>query len=119
MRFLVLILIMSLSAASWAVHEPWTTTVYPQDEEKLWWDDAWWEEGRLDRPESYEVSMEEISYSSGDAEIPAYLFKPKKPGKLNAQQAFMQGKLKIGGNMSYAMKLGPILDGLKGALPKM
>lgn len=40
-------------------------------------------------------------------------------GKLNAQQAFMQGKLKIGGNMSFAMKLGPILDGLKGALPKM
>lgn len=27
-------------------------------------------------------------------------------GKLNGQQAFMQGKLKIAGNMSYAMKLG-------------
>ena len=38
-------------------------------------------------------------------------------GKMNAQQAFMQGKLKIGGNMAYAMKLGPILDGLKGSLP--
>jgi len=27
-------------------------------------------------------------------------------GKLNSQQLFMQGKLKIGGNMSFAMKLG-------------
>ena len=40
-------------------------------------------------------------------------------GKLNAQQAFMQGKLKIGGNMSYAMKLGPILDNLKGSMAKL
>eukprot|EP01090_Pellita_catalonica_P021668 TRINITY_DN8165_c0_g1_i1.p1 TRINITY_DN8165_c0_g1~~TRINITY_DN8165_c0_g1_i1.p1 ORF type:complete len:107 (-),score=28.44 TRINITY_DN8165_c0_g1_i1:37-357(-) len=30
-------------------------------------------------------------------------------GKLNAQQAFMQGKLKIGGNMSFAMKLGAVI----------
>lgn len=30
-------------------------------------------------------------------------------GKLNAQMAFMSGKLKIGGDMSLAMKLGSIL----------
>jgi len=29
-------------------------------------------------------------------------------GKLNGQQAFMQGKLKISGNMSFAMKLGTL-----------
>ena len=40
-------------------------------------------------------------------------------GKLNAQQAFMQGKLKIGGNMAYAMKLGPILDGLRNGTAKL
>ena len=34
-------------------------------------------------------------------------------GHVNAQQAFMQGKLKIGGNMAHAMKLGPVLEGLK------
>jgi len=30
-------------------------------------------------------------------------------GKLNAQQAFMQGKLKIRGDMKYAMKLGQVV----------
>ena len=32
-------------------------------------------------------------------------------GKLNTQQAFMQGKLKIKGDMKFAMKLGPIIAG--------
>ena len=31
-------------------------------------------------------------------------------GKLNAQTAFMSGKLKIKGNMGLAMKLGPIIE---------
>merc|ERR1711991_568638 len=40
-------------------------------------------------------------------------------GKVNAQQAFMQGKLKIGGNMAFAMKLGPILESVKGSVAKL
>ena len=31
-------------------------------------------------------------------------------GKLNGQTAFMQGKLKIGGNMAFAMKLGQLFE---------
>jgi len=31
-------------------------------------------------------------------------------GKLNGQQAFMQGKLKISGNMAFAMKLGMLFE---------
>ncbi|MDJ0834434.1 MAG: dienelactone hydrolase family protein [Gammaproteobacteria bacterium] len=76
--FIITVLIWQLALAS---HEPWTKTEYPQDVEKLWWDDDWWEQGKLDRPDSYEVTMQEIAYESGDAEIPAYLFRPKKPGK--------------------------------------
>ena len=34
-------------------------------------------------------------------------------GSLNAQQAFMQGKIKIKGNMGLAMKLGSVLNAAK------
>merc|ERR1711916_127907 len=34
-------------------------------------------------------------------------------GKLNAQQAFMQGKMKIKGSMALAQKLGPMLASAK------
>jgi len=66
---------------AFASHEPWVTTEYPQDKEKLWWDNDWWEKGKLDSPKSYEVKMEKITYDNGDAEIPAYVFRPVKPGK--------------------------------------
>ena len=64
-----------------AGHEPWVTTQYPQDKDKLWWDDDWWENGRLPEVDNYEVVMEETTYVSGDAEIPAYVFRPKEAGK--------------------------------------
>jgi carboxymethylenebutenolidase len=65
---------------SFASHEPWVTTNYPQDKAKLWWDNDWWDKGKLDRPDSYDVKMEQISYKSGDTDIPAYIFRPVKPG---------------------------------------
>ena len=34
-------------------------------------------------------------------------------GKLNAQQAFMRGKLKLKGNMALAMKLGKVIEAAK------
>ncbi len=78
----VAIIILLVSALHvYASHEPWVKTEYPQDKEKLWWDDDWWENGKLDVPENHEVTAEEISYTSGDADIPAYVFRPKKPGK--------------------------------------
>jgi len=38
-------------------------------------------------------------------------------GKLNGQTAFMQGKLKLGGNMGLAMKLGQLFESKSGAAP--
>ena len=64
-----------------ASHEPWVKTEYPQDEEKLWWDEDWWESGKLIQPSNYDVRVTEISYQSGDTEIPAYLFQPVEPGE--------------------------------------
>ncbi len=79
-----LLVLLLLPASLWASHEPWTTTVYPQDVDKLWWDEDWWQQGQLDRPDNYAVSMEEISYRNGDIDIPAYLFRPEKPGNYPA-----------------------------------
>ncbi|MCW8964293.1 MAG: dienelactone hydrolase family protein [Gammaproteobacteria bacterium] len=64
-----------------AAHEPWVKTTYPQDEEKTWWSDDWWEDGKLESPSNYDVVMEKIEYENGDTTVPAYLFRPKTPGK--------------------------------------
>jgi len=78
--FLFLITIVYYGQAL-AQHEPWVKTQFPQDKEKLWWDNEWWENGKLDKPESYEVKMHQITYKSGDADIPAYIFRPVKAGQ--------------------------------------
>lgn len=78
---LITLFFLLLSVPLYAAHEPWVTTEYPQDKKKEWFDDDWWENGKLDTPKNYDVVMEQIEYSNGDADIPAYLFRPKKPGK--------------------------------------
>ncbi|GMR17976.1 MAG: hypothetical protein BMS9Abin33_0374 [Gammaproteobacteria bacterium] len=65
----------------YAIHQPWTKTEFPQDKEKLWWNDDWWENGKIEQPSNYDVVMTETTYKSGDMDIPAYIFRPKKPGK--------------------------------------
>ena len=80
-KAILVAVLMTFSQHALAFHEPWVTTEYPQDKEKLWWDDAWWEEGKLDSPKTYKVKMETITYKNGDTEIPAYVFRPEKPGK--------------------------------------
>lgn len=67
--------------ALYAAHEPWVTITYPQDEEKTWWDDDWWNNGKLEVPQNHDVVMQKIEYQNGDVDVPAYLFRPKQPGK--------------------------------------
>jgi carboxymethylenebutenolidase len=80
-RLIIILTAVFITQYVYATHEPWVTTEYPQDKEKLWWDSQWWEEGKLDNPTSYKVKMEHVTYQSKDVEIPAYLFRPEKPGK--------------------------------------
>ncbi len=79
--FALLFLLLIPINLSLAHHEPWVKTEFPQDQEKFWWDEDWWENGTIANAENYKVSMEEVSYPSGDTEIPAYIFRPTKPGK--------------------------------------
>lgn len=80
-RLSVVLLCCLAAGSAGASHEPWVTIQYPQDRDKWWWDDAWWDEGRLDRPENHEVEMTRVEYTSGDVDVPAYLFRPRKPGR--------------------------------------
>ena len=78
----VLLCFTLLSNVTRATHEPWVEIEYPQDKNKeLWWDDGWWERGNLDVPSNFEVEMTRIEYKNGETEVPAYLFRPTKPGK--------------------------------------
>lgn len=84
MRFIsALLVLISTQWAMASIHpsKPWVEVNYPQDKDKLWWDDEWWKEGQLPVPQNYKVSMQEMSYMDGDVEVEAFLFKPTKPGK--------------------------------------
>lgn len=80
-QFISIISLLIIFTTASARHEPWVKIDYPQDKEKTWWDDSWWEEGRLQVPSNYDVVMEKIEYQNGDTDVPAYIFRPKKPGK--------------------------------------
>ena len=80
MNRLIAVLLLLFTGPVLAMHEPWVTETFPQDVDKWWWDDAWWQEGQLDRPENHPVTAEQISYPSGDVEVPAWLFRPTTPG---------------------------------------
>ncbi len=45
-----------------------------------WWDDAWWQKGELQGYENFAVVERQISYTSGDIDVPAILYRPEKPG---------------------------------------
>jgi carboxymethylenebutenolidase len=73
-----LLAILPLSAAAQA---PWTSTQYPQDKDKAWWDDAWWERGQMPLPANHEVATRTAAYRSGDVEVPVEIHAPKSTGK--------------------------------------
>jgi dienelactone hydrolase/glyoxylase-like metal-dependent hydrolase (beta-lactamase superfamily II) len=49
-----------------------------------WWDDAWWNESRIEVPDNYEIETTWTSYMSGDVEVPALVARPAEPGKFPA-----------------------------------
>lgn len=59
-----------LGPAAVAAQAPWTSTQYPQDTAKWWWDDGGWERGRLPAAVKHEVSTRQAAFASGDVEVP-------------------------------------------------
>jgi len=73
MRRMLLLVLAAVSCAARAV-EPWSTTRFPQDEEKWWWDEGWWERGTLPAPANHAVRVRAATYRSGEVEVPVEIF---------------------------------------------
>ena len=73
-------LCLAVLAAQAAAQAPWVSTQYPQDASKWWWDDAWWERGRMPGAANYDVASRDASYRSGDVEVPVEIHAPKGAG---------------------------------------
>ena len=56
----------------------------PVGPESWWWDDAWWEEGRIPIPDNHRVETRWIEYSNGDVSVPALVAHPAGGGKYPA-----------------------------------
>ncbi|MET0005231.1 MAG: dienelactone hydrolase family protein [Candidatus Thiodiazotropha sp.] len=58
----------------------------PLNPNKQWWDEEWWEKGRLTISVNNTVTIRHTSYTNGDVEIPALIIRPddnkKYPGIL-------------------------------------
>ncbi len=52
----------------------------PQDN-SWWWDDAWWDESRLEVPDNHPVETSWTSYQSGDVEVTALVARPAGGGE--------------------------------------
>jgi dienelactone hydrolase/glyoxylase-like metal-dependent hydrolase (beta-lactamase superfamily II) len=60
-----------------------------------WWDDAWWDQSRLELPENHDVETSWTSYTSGDLEVPALVARPAAEGKFPAV-LFVHGRRGLG-----------------------
>lgn len=76
MRIALLVILAAASGLAGAIHEPWSTTRFPQDEDKWWWDESWWQRGTLPSPANHAVRVRAASYRSGELEVPVEIFSP-------------------------------------------
>ncbi len=49
-----------------------------------WWNNAWWNDGKIEPPRNYDIKMEWTSYESDGTEVPAMVVRPKQKGKFPA-----------------------------------
>lgn len=71
-----LALCLALAVLPAAAQAPWTTTRFPQDVDKAWWDPGWWQRGHLPVPANHDVATRAAAYRSGDAEVPVEIHAP-------------------------------------------
>ena len=80
MTLLALLLQVTAMAAS-PGYQPMQNPVGPQS---WWWDNAWWEEGRIPVPTNHPVETRWIEYPNGDILVPAMIARPADQKKYPA-----------------------------------
>ncbi|MGV6827215.1 MAG: dienelactone hydrolase family protein [bacterium] len=90
-RLLTIFFFIGFSISLSAHHEPWTVTQFPQDEEKRWWDDSWFDDGQMPVPANLKVREEQGSLSLVDKEVPYTVFRPDDKKQYPAV-LFMHGR---------------------------
>jgi len=80
MTLLALLLQVTAMAAS-PGYQPMQNPVGPQS---WWWDNAWWEEGRIPAPTNHPVETRWIEYPNGDILVPAMIARPADQKKYPA-----------------------------------
>jgi len=66
---------------AFAQFNPWPELGIPNEG---WWDQDWYDKGTLPVPQNFAVAERPLTYKNGDVEVPAILYRPKKPGKYPA-----------------------------------
>jgi carboxymethylenebutenolidase len=59
----------------------WAHPADQAEDNSWWWDEAWWNEGKIEAPRNYAVITRETSYMHGDVEVPVLIYRPKQKGK--------------------------------------
>ncbi|MEW6687524.1 MAG: dienelactone hydrolase family protein [Pseudomonadota bacterium] len=80
-RFAIVLLLALLAGPAGAQLEPWSTTRFPQDRDKWWWDEGWWERGAIPVPANHAVRARAGAYRNGEVEIPVEIFAPAAQGR--------------------------------------
>ena len=89
---LIVALCLALAAArAAATHEPWTTTRFPQDADRHWWDTEWWERGALPAQENHVVRSRAASFRRGEVEVPVEILAPATTGRFSVI-VFLHGR---------------------------
>lgn len=87
MKYILLISMLFISLAGHC-HEV-------KEDNSWWWDDAWWNEGRIEEPANHKVRVSWENYQSGDVDVPVMVVRPDDNRKYPAV-FFQHGRRGLG-----------------------
>jgi len=87
MKYAVLTCLLLISTISHAHQE--------KEDNSWWWSNAWWNEGKIERPENYDLKISWESYQSGEVDVPVMVIRPNDNKKYPAV-FFQHGRRGLG-----------------------